>query len=460
MIRLTIGNSVSKIEGLGPKNFARVKKALSYPIDKRRRYFSGKFHLDSISLLSKRGEFPAGLTYIVQRMLRKATHEVVDTRVCPSNARDSVYVTAIDTVAKVVTVSACHKAWFVRRDYEPYPEQLAAVNTYHDRGIIVAPTAYGKSIIGALLIDRFQVKTLVVVPSLLLKTQLTASYVEWFGADKVGPGRMIQVENVAALDPNAPARVDLILIDEFHHSGAASYRKLNKKAWKDVYFKFGLTATPFRSKSEERLLLEGVLSEVIYRISYAEAVAKGRVMPVEAYYVDVPNTVKCDSSSWRMVYNKLVVHNKDRNSLIQKLLERLKASDVATLCLVREIEHGEALAKAVGVPFANGQDAMARMRLLEFNLGEEKTMVGTVGVLGEGVDTKPAEWIILAGAGKSKNQLMQNIGRAMRVSKDKPSAKIIFLRDRGHKFLSRHFRECMRILAEEYGIKPIKLEIA
>ena len=438
VIRLTIGNSVSRIQGLGPKNFAKIRRALSYKLDRRKRFFANKTHIDRGYLINKRGDFPSGLLPIVQRMLRNIKHEIRDTRVEPKTR-------AYDA-----------PSWLVQMDYEPYPEQVEAAKRAASlgRGIICMPTGTGKSVVMALLINELQVRTLVVVPSVQLKSQLSQVFRSWFGDNP-----NVRVENIDSSALKNLKDFDCLIIDEAHHVAAKTYRRLNRTAWAGIYHRFFFTATPFRSKTEENMIFQSVAGEVVYRLTYQDAVAKGRILPVEAYYFDVPNTVKVDSNNWRTVYSRLVVNHKDRNKALASLIERLLEAKAPFLCLVREIEHGEALMAITGVPFANGQDSLAEQRLLEFNLQEITGLIGTVGVMGEGVDTKPAEYVLLAGAGKAKTQFMQNVGRAMRLYKDQTSAKIIIPRDRSHKFLRRHFSELVRHLREEYGIKPVKLEI-
>lgn len=345
--------------------------------------------------------------------------------------------------------------------FEPYPEQIEAARACyrHGSGIVVAPTGLGKSAIVALIINELRVKTLVVVPSLELKKQLTASLKMAFRGRLVGQyGSIIAVENVDALDPTLISPYDCVIVDEFHHSAASTYRKLNLKSWGSVYHRIGLTATPFRSDDTERLLLESVLSQVIYRVTYEQAVSKGRIVPLEAYYIDLPKQkMKGDPRIWSAVYSELVTNNETRHAIIVRLIESLKGTPI--LCLVKEIQHGATLSQMTQVPFANGQEGDTRIKILEFNLGQSKALIGTTGVIGEGVDTKPAEYIILAGSGKAKTQFMQACGRGFRVFPGKESCKVILFRDRSHKFLERHFKECVKHLKDEYGVVPVKLEV-
>lgn len=444
MIELLIDNSTSGITGLSLKQERELRKLLSYKTDPSAAYFGGGLYPRTRCLMGRRGDFPTGLLYIVQEFLSRenVSRRVDDLRKVPSP-----------------TAGLFPKPEF---PFKPYVEQIEAAITcfIESRGIVVAPTAFGKSTVIALIAHRLQVPVLVVVPKLELKAQLIVSLTRAFGPGKVGTigqGLPLTVENIDALKANAETykRFGAVIIDEFHHSAAATYRTLNKKAWNGIYYRFGLTATPFRSQSNERLLLESVLSEVIYQVPYETAVKKGYVVPVEAYYVEVP-TSQVTGRTWAQVYKELVVSNKVRNNIIEQLL--VKSFAVApTLCLVKEIAHGRAFEPTWH--FANGLDDNSSEIIKRFNSGDIPSIIATTGVCGEGVDTKPAEVIIIAGLGKSRNQFMQQVGRGMRRHGDKDSCKVIIFKDDSHKFTVRHFKEQCKILREEYGVKAVKLDI-
>lgn len=440
MIRVDVYNSESLITGLTAGEHKELSDLMSYTLDPQAAYFSGSWR-NKRTLLSKRGEFPTGLLYIAGEYIEGSEFECVDHRTLPK-PRPGLFNLSLP--------------------YTPYPEQEAAAEAARrfKRGVIVAPTGLGKSAIAALTINRVQVPTLIVVPNLELKRQLTEDLRFAFGRDRVGSykeQRDIAVENVDGLSAKDPVtRYDCVIIDEFHHSAAKTYRDLNKKAWKNVYYRIGLTATPFRSNDNERLLLESVLADVIYRVEYKDAVAKGYIVPVEAYYVDVPKQ-EVKGYTWREVYSELVVNNAALNNTIADLIGAL--SPVPTLCLVKEVQQGARIAYNLptGVAFVKGENDDNRQTILEFNLGERTSVLGTVGVLGEGVDSKPAEYIIIAGLGKSKNAFMQQVGRGVRRYKDKQSCKVILFKDPSHKWTKAHFAAQCKILKEEYGViaRPI-----
>lgn len=474
MIELVIGNSICRLNNLPTEHHRVLKQILSYRDTSQRiqkimrdkttkkpiiNPATGRPRLLMINpvvpLIDKDGTFPTGLLYLVDHYLgsNNITYRMVDNRKRPKLHQFEDY-------------------QGVLLPFEPYEEQKWAGNAAeeYERGIIVGPTGVGKSVIVALIVDRLQVATLVVVPSVELKNQLTSSLRSFFGKDMVGPlcnGKKsyeITVENVDQLDPKKKiSGFHCVIVDEFHRSGSMTYRTLNESCWDGIYFKFGLTATPFRSNDDERLLLESVLSQVIYDIPYDLAVKKNRIVSMEAYYVDLPK-IKCTAKTWQTAYKELIVNRIDRNNILCDMIENLHNQDIPTLVLVKQIEHGVLLQKmlekrGLSVQFANGKDGNNKSLIEGFNHRMYPVLIGTTGVLGEGIDTKPCEYVILAGGGKSKNQFMQNVGRGFRRFGDKESCKVVMFRDPSNKWLLQHFNECKKYLAEEYACEPSKLDL-
>ncbi len=456
MIEVKINNSLCTVAGLSAKQFKEVRQLMSYSETVRSRWHKG-FKSTRKHLMDKRGEFPTGLLYVLQKYLSRYQIPTTwkDARVRPA-ARPGMFKFQEDV------------------SYA-YPEQVEAAEAAlcEGRGIITAPTGLGKSLIIALTVEKLQVPTLIVVPTLSLKTQLRESLTKLFGADRVGGlGMACAVENVDALDPKKVLNgYGCVIIDEFHHSAAATYRTLNTVAWVNVYFRIGLTATAFRSKSEERLLLESVLSEVIYQTTYAAAVRKGYIVPMETYYVEVPpHKLKGKGEHWHAVYKECVVDNTALNELAATMAVNLYHAGVPTLVLVKEVSHGEKIkaliaAKGILVPFIKGENDDNKAMIGAFNALLHPVILGTEGVLGEGVDTKPCEYVLDVGGGKARTRFMQKAGRGFRrfdnpARGPKDSCKLILFKHSTHKWFKAHFEECLDILQEEYGAVPARINAA
>lgn len=428
MIKLVINNSYSNISGLSASQQKELINLLSYVVGGSSAYFSG-YGPRRKSCLSKRGDFPTGLRHRVENWLRTLKTGWMTSNKC--------------------RIAQCSD---MNEDFSgAYEWQVMATKAAvrHSRGIISAPTGTGKSRAIAMVAKQIGLKTLVVVPSVEIKKQLS---------ETVKDLKNVRVENIDNPKLKDLTDFDCLIIDECHHAAAKTYQKLNKTAWTNIYYRFCFTATPFRNDTEETLLFESICGKVIYSIDYATAVAKKYIVPVEAYYLDMPKE-PTDAFTWSEVYSELVVHNDIRNSIIATLINKLQNTSISAICLVKEIAHGKRLSVMTGLPFVYGADDESRDYIRQFNNKDIKVLIGTTGILGEGVDSKPAEYIIVAGLGKAKSQFMQAVGRAVRTYPGKESAKIVLIRDSSHKFTLRHFNVQAKILKEEYGIKPVKLEL-
>lgn len=341
----------------------------------------------------------------------------------------------------------------VQQRMPPRPDQLEVLNCLENnsRGIISAPTGSGKSYIMALMIHKFQVRTLVVVPTLQLKRQLINVFKDLFrNTDN------IIVENIDSAGLKKILPVDMLICDESHHTGANTHRHLNKHAWTHIYYRYGLTATAFRSKSEESILMEIITGPVIYKMTIQEAVRKKIICPIEFYsyrvHADVNKIRLKFPNDYREMYKKYIVDNKNFNSQVCDIILNLKEACNSTLILVKEIAHGETLAQETHVPFAHADNPEARDLIERFSNGEIRTLIATVGICGEGVDTRAAEYIILAGgSGRAKVSFMQAVGRGVRKYPGKESCKVILFMDERHKYLFNHFKECRKYVHKEYG---------
>lgn len=429
MILLKIDNSYSKVEGLTVSQHKKLADALSYTVDKQASFFSGGYGPRKKTLLDKKGYFPTGLHMRFSEFcaVEKVTLNIQDLRKQPYQT-------------KTITMVEPMYAW---------QENAIEEAIFRQRGIISAPTGSGKSRVILGIATRLNLKTLIVVPSLEIKRQL---------AEDMKHLPNVVVENIDSTALKSAKDYDVLIIDEAHHVASKTYQKLNKTAWNSIYYRFFLSATPFRNDTEETLLFESIAGQVIYRLSYKEAVKNNYIVPIEAYYIEMPKT-ESDAYTWAEVYSQHVVHNSARNEAIAILALRLNKQDKSTLILVKEIAHGEALERLTNLPFANGQDETTRDYIRQFNNGEIKVLIGTEGILGEGVDTKPCEYVIIAGLGKAKSAFMQKVGRCIRTYPGKESGKVILIKDRSHRYPLRHFRQQCTILRDEYDAVATKIEL-
>jgi diadenosine tetraphosphate (Ap4A) HIT family hydrolase/HKD family nuclease len=90
-----------------------------------------------------------------------------------------------------------------------------------------------------------------------------------------------------------PRRFDYIVVDEFHHAAAQTYRRLI--GYFEPRFLLGLTATPERTDGGDLLALCG--NNLVYRCDVADGIRRGLLSPFS--YYGVPDMVDYANIPWR-----------------------------------------------------------------------------------------------------------------------------------------------------------------
>ena len=163
------------------------------------------------------------------------------------------------------------------------PYQKAALDRWRrarNRGVLVLPTAAGKTYIALKAVELLRTQTLVVVPTLDLIDQWRSRIRECLGVESgaVGGGenivRMITVATYdsaylqAALLGN---KFKLIVFDEVHHLVSPSYMQIA-----EMYiapYRMGLTAT-YERIDERHQLLPRLVGDLVYNVAVEELTGK------------------------------------------------------------------------------------------------------------------------------------------------------------------------------------------
>lgn len=231
------------------------------------------------------------------------------------------------------------------------------------------------------------------------------------------------------------------------NSAAATYQEVNLKHLKHVYYRIGLTATPFRNDGAD-LALEGVLSEILMRYTAQQAIKDGFLVKPRFEILDLK--IRLRETAYQKVYREGIVENKNRNELIASIAKEEKKKK--TIILVQYKEHGEVLKQLIPwAEFIHGEEKDAdRQRMMkDFKEGDLDCLIGT-SVIGEGVDLPCAEVLIMAGGGKARSQVIQNIGRVLRIMEGKEKATVYDFTDRDGGFLEEHSEE-RSLIYEDYN---------
>lgn len=400
---------------LGPNSKIRLTDAGRREVENRLHSLEGKnrgLFRTMYKVLFQDGQFPTGLLPKFVSILQstETEHQIEDLRKKPDLKQ-------IKFVLK--------ESFPVMRYYQRAMSKLVLDK---GRGICVAATGTGKTMTAARMIWEMGVKTLLITPNKSITDNMVDTLTKHFGKGKVTKlstkktkTSEINVCNIQALvkiDPSVFADIDMVIIDEFHHSAAATYQEINEKHLAGVYYRIGLTATNFRNDGSD-LALEAVLSEVLYEYSTKQAIADGFLVQPKFF---MEETFFSGRDKYQDEYKEGIVENDHRNGMIATIAKHHAAD--AVIILVQHVEHGERLkALLPEASFLHGEEKDdVRINTLEaFRAGKINWLIGT-SVIGEGVDLPRAKVLVMAGGGKARSQVIQNVGRVLRPFEGKDEA--------------------------------------
>lgn len=351
------------------------------------------------------------------------------------------------------------------------PEQEAAVQAALDagRGIIKAPTGFGKGRIIGETLRRLNVSTLVICDKRDLLYGLEKEIGECIET-KVGllgdskmDIRPVTVATVQTLakglnDPNVShlwkdwlTAFHAVLVDEAHHAESESM-ELVLKNLPNAYYRIGFSATAFKSftgKTVDRstfLKVQAWLGPIITNLTLSDGIDAGRIVPADIYMIE-DCTWSGTTINWKEEYQAGIVNNDARNSVVVHLARTMK--DDQTVILVDRVDHGAYLAQVLNCPFIHGEtNSKTRKFLYErFRRGDEKLLV--IGKLGnEALDLPNLTVLILASGGNAPHVTIQKVGRSMRTSTGKERATVFDFWDYG-KYITSHSRRRYRTYSKE-----------
>lgn len=229
-----------------------------------------------------------------------------------------------------------------------------------------------------------------------------------------------------------PEYFNYIIVDEFHHAPAESYRRV--LAYFQPGFLLGLTATPFRMDNKD--IFELCDDNVIYEISLKQAIERDMLVPFRYYAIFDPTDYdKVEFINGRYVIEDLEreLSHSDRADLILSHHQRLAGEKTLGFCV--SIKHAEFMAQyftnhgiksaAVhsGVPGING--STDRHKAVEMLKNGEIKVIFAVDIFNEGVDIPVVDTVMFLRPTESYVVFLQQLGRGLRKYQDKDYLTVI-----------------------------------
>ena len=329
-------------------------------------------------------------------------------------------------------------------------EELDAERVLHDRhrNLIVAATGTGKTVVAALDYRRLvreghgrDLTLLFVAHRKEILTQARRMYQEvltepTFGELLVGGDQptnwrhvfaSIQSLSAERLATIQPKHFDVVVIDEFHHAEAASYRRLLDHV--QPIELLGLTATPERGDGVD--VREFFDWRVAAELRLWEALEQHLLCPF--HYFGVHDGVELGDLQWKRggydlaALSNLYTGNDARTRIVLKEL-RDKVADVAAMralgfCV--SIEHARYMAdrfvaaqvraRAVSADTAPAerQAALKALRDREINI------LFAVDLFNEGLDIPEVDTVLFLRPTESATVFLQQLGRGLRMTEGK-----------------------------------------
>jgi len=340
-------------------------------------------------------------------------------------------------------------------DVRPYPHQtemleaLDAERVVHDRhrNLLVAATGTGKTVVAALDYKRLRqqagrdLSLLFVAHRSEILAQAMQTYREVlsdgsFGEPYYGgtmPSRwrhvFASVQSLARLDLTDISKdaYDVVVVDEFHHAAAPTYRRLLEHVQPRELL--GLTATPERSDGYDvRQFFDG---RTAHELRVWDALDADLLVPF--HYFGIADGTDLTHIAWkRGRYDEAELSNvftgNDARARIVLNQVRDKVGDVTSMRAVGfcvSIDHARYMARVfenAGIPAAaltaaTPSDERASMlrRLREGQLNA----VFAVDVLNEGVDIPEIDTVLFLRPTESATVFIQQLGRGLRHSDSK-----------------------------------------
>ncbi|MBO7673785.1 MAG: DEAD/DEAH box helicase family protein [Atopobiaceae bacterium] len=383
----------------------------------------------------------------------------------------------------------------------------------HDLGVIVAPTGFGKSVIGASIVASHQVNTLVIVPRTTLLKQWRESLTQFLQIEDdppvlltptgrkakhqpgvvgiVGDGKSLrssivdvalagslfkkgEVAGESVVSP-CVAEYGMVIVDEAQHVAAS--KLLEVLGAVRARYVYAMTATPKRDDGLDRILfLEcGPLRHEVAISDQIEEQGMRRLL-VPRFSFSHPDL------EGRPKWHELVDYistNDERNHLVATDAVRAMRKGRTPLVLTRRVEHARTLANdivrlsgtldASVVLLVGSDDAVTRQRYLEelhvTPIDKPLCVVATGSYVGEGFDFDRLDTLLLAGPVAFEGMHAQWVGRLHRVGEGKSEVIAMDYVDLDIPMFDKEWHKRMRTyrklgyqMAEKDGLALVGLE--
>ena len=349
----------------------------------------------------------------------------------------------------------------------------------HKRGVIYAPTSAGKSFIMVSIIKSLPPNT----PALVLQNRVglaSQNYEEikkwnipnvgclWGGKVEPNVITVASVQSVPKLEKLLP-KIKVLIVDEIHDMMSAGPKSVYKKL-KQADIRVALSATPFKFGEKDKVQkynVKGFFGPVLKTNSVESGILttkelqnRGILAASKGYFIPV-DSPKLPYDIYLDAVTRGIAENSGFHEMVRKLALVQKGR---TLILVDRIAHGDILHKMIPDSlWVQGKDNSETRSFVIKELQQNKNdliAIATQQIFNTGINVFLHQLINAAG-GQADHQIIQRMGRGLRLASDKDELKYFDFIFNINPYLLEHSNKRIKILTEQgHIIKKLSFEEA
>lgn len=348
----------------------------------------------------------------------------------------------------------------------PVQEEAASKILPHNRGILVAPSGSGKTVVGISIIASRGVNTLILVNRRPLMDQWRNQLSSFLEIDpakigQIGGGKnkrtgLLDVAMLQSLFQNKQvsdlvAEYGQVIVDECHHLPAFTFEQVLRQA--KARYVLGLTATPYRRDGHQPIILMqcGPVRYEIRQNELNSQTALHHALICRNTSFTPPTTE--NELPVQEIYSALIA-DEARNKLILDDILKSIEEGCSPILLTERREHLEyfssQLTKVVKnvIVLRGGMGIKQRRAIAEqlasISESEKRVLLATGRYIGEGFDDARLDTLFLALPVSWKGTLVQYAGRLHRLHAGKTDVRIYDYVDRNVPMLVKMFQKRLR----------------
>jgi len=325
----------------------------------------------------------------------------------------------------------------------PYQEKAKLDLLSHPNGMLIAPAASGKTIMGLDLFASLRQRMLWLTHTNRLSQQVIERIIDVFedvdkneigflGAGKWKMGNRITIGMIPTLVrrevqlPEMGREFGLVIIDEAHHVPATTFLKV--LGYFSSYYLYGLTATPYRRDGLENLMFAAI-GRPNSEVKRKEVRKKGSIITPRVIKRVVPCS-KWSDNDYSYIMKELLPNNPVRLGMIVN--DVVREAELGNYCIVINTRknYAETLLAEIENRLPNrsviATGDYSRKRNEEsvgkIDRGEASILITTFELLGEGFDVPRLNRGFIALPFREKARVEQAVGRIQRTCEGKKDA--------------------------------------